>query len=366
MKVYIERDRTRLRIRVIYQGKRYQFSTGLTDTKINRVYVQSIASRIELDLLSNQFDPTLLKYRPQRIGSNPSGITCPELFRQFTEFRFKEKGLAPGSRRRYQPIQSGLEQQLNILAHQVNDRVAGKYAAILLDNMSSWTAQERLRMLAACWSWAVGRYHISEENPWTSQAQRIHPPPRQEVKPFTNAEIVAILNAFRSHRCYSYYFAFISFLFGTGARFGEAAGLRWSAVADNYKTVWIGVSYSRGHYNGTKTKKGRTVLLSGSVSNLLREHRKLLNPKSEDLVFPSPQGLPICDRNFRNRAWKTILEQSHIEYRKPYAIRHSVISHALENRSKPVDVAKQTGHDLRVLLTNYAHVIDQKSVFVEF
>lgn len=48
MRVYIERDRSRLRIRIIYQGKRYQFSTGLTDTKPNRAYVQGIASRIEL------------------------------------------------------------------------------------------------------------------------------------------------------------------------------------------------------------------------------------------------------------------------------------------------------------------------------
>jgi integrase len=70
MRVYVERDRSRLRVRVIYQGKKYQFSTGLTDTKTNRAYVQGIASRIHLDMVSGNFDATLLKYRPQVVGSN--------------------------------------------------------------------------------------------------------------------------------------------------------------------------------------------------------------------------------------------------------------------------------------------------------
>jgi integrase len=180
MRVYVERDRSRLRIRVVYQGKKHQFSTGLMDTKTNRAYVQGIASRIELDMVSGQFDPTLLKYRPNAVGSNPAGMSCPELFRRFTEHQFKAKGLAPGSRRRYQPIQSYLEQRLNVPAHQVSDRIAGNYAALLLERLTARSAKERLWMLASCWDWAQGRYHVAELNPWTAQVQKIKPQPSQK------------------------------------------------------------------------------------------------------------------------------------------------------------------------------------------
>jgi hypothetical protein len=78
-----------LRIRIVYQGKKHQFSTGLADTKTNRAYVQGIASRIQLDMVSGQFDPTLLKYRSNAVGSNPVGISCPEFLSAlpFTDLR---------------------------------------------------------------------------------------------------------------------------------------------------------------------------------------------------------------------------------------------------------------------------------------
>jgi integrase len=319
-----------------------------------------------LDVLSNNFDATLLKYRPHILGQNPTEISVPELFKRFTEYQFKAKGLAPGSRRRYQPIQSCLEKRLNVPAHSVCDRMAGNYAALLLERLTARTAKERLWMLASCWDWAKTRYRIAEVNPWTAQVQRIKPQPSQRVKPFTAAEVKAIVAAFRSSPYYSHYTDFVVFLFGVGCRFGEAAGLQWKHVADDFQTVWIGESVSRGHRKSTKTGKARTVMLSPTVAKMLNDRQKRFQPKPDDLVFPSPKGLPIEDHNFRNRAWKTILEQCHIEYRKPYAVRHSAISHALANGANPMDLAEQTGHDKRVLLSTYAHAIAKQSLFVEF
>jgi integrase len=90
------------------------------------------------------------------------------------------------------------------------------------------------------------------------------------------------------------------------------------------------------------------------------------NPKPDDLVFPAPKGGPICDKLFNRRAWKTVLERLGIDYRRPYTMRHSAISHALANGANPIDLAEQTGHDKRVLLSTYAHAISQQSLFVEF
>jgi integrase len=350
MRVYVERDRSRLRVRVIYQGKKYQFSTGLTDSKTNRAYVQSVASRIELDMASGHFDPTLLKYRPQAVGSNPAGVSCPELFERFTQAIAKDKGLSPGSLRRYQGCASHVRGRLKLPAHQVDGAVANNFVALLTEVVSNRTAKEYLWLLAGCWQWAKGRYHVADQNPWTAQVQRIKPQLQQRVKPFSAAEIVAILRAFRISPHYSHYADFVTFLFGVGCRFGEAAGLRWQHVADDFQTVWIGQSISRGHCKTTKTGKARTVLLSPSVGQILCRRREQLQPQPTALVFPSPKGLAINDHIFRRRAWKTILEQCNIAYRKPYAVRHSAISHALANGASPVDLAEQTGHNKRVLM----------------
>jgi integrase len=366
MKVSIGTNKGWLRLRWQYETKPYSLNVGLQDTPTNRSYAQQVAGRIQFDILGNQFDLTLLKYRPRTLGQKATELTVPELFKRFTAYQFKEKGLAPGSRRRYHPIQSCLEQRLNVPAHQVGERTAGNYAALLLERLESRTAKERLWMLASCWEWAKGKYHIAEENPWTAQVQRIKPQPSQRVKPFTAAEIKAILGAFQTPTHYSHYADFVAFLFGVGCRFGEAAGLQWKHVADNFQTVWIGESVSRGHRKSTKTGKARTVMLSPTVAKMLGDRHTAIKPKSDDLVFPSPKGLPIDDHNFRNRAWKAILEQCRVEYRKPYAVRHSTISHALAHGANPMDLAEQTGHDKRVLLSTYAHAIHHKSLFVEF
>ncbi len=366
MRVYVERDRSRLRVRVTYQGKKHQFSTGLIDTKTNRAYAQGIASRIELDMVSGQFDPTLLKYRPNAVGSNPAGVSCPELFERFTQHRFKDYGLAPGSRSRYTCIENYLSARLDVPAHQVNARTAGDFAAYLSERLSGITAKTYIYLIAAAWDWAKGRYHVTEPNPWAGLAVKIKTQQQQRVKPFTAAEVKAIIGVFRSSKRYQHYAGFVTFLFGVGCRFGEAAGLQWKHVADDCQTCWIGESVSRGHRKSTKTGKARTVMLSPMVAKMLGDRHTAIKPKPDDLVFPSPKGLPIDDHRFRARAWKAVLAQCHIEYRKPYAVRHSAISHALANGANPMDLAEQTGHDKRVLLSTYAHAIAKQSLFVEF
>jgi integrase len=90
-----------------------------------------------------------------------------------------------------------------------------------------------------------------------------------------------------------------------------------------------------------------------------------LAPQPDDLVFPSPKGLAIDDHNFNRRAWKTVLESCHVEYRRPYNLRHSAISHALHNGANPIALAEQTGHDKRVMLSTYAHAIGTDCLFVD-
>jgi integrase len=83
------------------------------------------------------------------------------------------------------------------------------------------------------------------------------------------------------------------------------------------------------------------------------KRRKPISAHPDSLVFPAKEGGHIDDHNFRNRAWKTILEEQGIEYRKPYNTRHTGASHMLQVMH-PTTVAEITGHNVRTLYEHYA------------
>ncbi len=149
------------------------------------------------------------------------------------------------------------------------------------------------------------------------------------------------------------------FLLGVGCRIGEATGLRWYYVADDCGSVNICRSITRGHEGQTKTKRDRTVNLSPAM---LKARREKYQPQPSDLVFSTPTGLPINDRNFRRRAWTEVLRAANVPYRKPYTCRSTAASHALANQEDYVSVAKALGHSPRVLHDHYADVIESRSV----
>jgi integrase len=178
-------------------------------------------------------------------------------------------------------------------------------------------------------------------------------PPQQRAKPFTSAELTAILQGFRANRYYSYYADFVEFLFSTGCRTGEAIGLRWAHLSEDCSKVWIGESVTGGIRKATKTNRAREFRLNQRLSQMLRV-RRLASHSSDGPVFPALKGGTIDARNFRNRAWVTVLEESGVPYRKPYNTRHTFISHALAQGLNPITIAQMTGHDPEILFRHYA------------
>jgi integrase len=364
--IKIESDDDRLRLRFSHAGKRYAMALGLPDSAVNRLVAQQKAAQIELDIVSGNFDTTLKKYKPQKEGSHkPENGTIGELFNAFAQEQVKDKGLYTGSQCRYNATQKHLAkffQDKPIDA--IDETTARGFVAYLRKKVSERTTKDYVTLVQAFWKWAMDK-HCVKSNPWPSLVAGVKPPPKQKVKPFTIAEVQAIQTTFKNDLHYQHYADFVSFLFGTGCRFGEAAALQWKHLSDDFKTVWIGESVSRGTRKTTKTGKARTVNLTPKIAALLKE-RKSEDSKSEDLVFPAPTGIPINDHTFRRRAWKTILAKAEISYRKPYATRHTAISQALANGANPLAVAEETGHDAETLFKWYASVIQPQAVMVEF
>ncbi len=365
MRVYIQKDRERLRIKVIYQGQTYQFSTGLRDSKANRAFVTKIASQIELDMVSDQFDTTLVKYHPQIVGSKPIGIDCAELFHLFTEDR-KSEGLSNGALEKYKAVEANLRRYLkDVEVASLSDRMVGNFISAILENVSNSTARQYLYLLRSAWDWGKGQYPV-KSNPWAPQIGKVKPSPRRKRKPFTEPEIQAIFKGFMEHRHYKHYYPFVVFQLNCGTRPGEASSLTWADVSEDFSVATIQRSYSRGTTRQTtKTGVVREIDIPPPAQKLLKE----LKPADCDsglLVFLAPRGGNINDRLFCRRAWKTILSTCGVEYRPPYAMRASALSHGYKNGADPLELARQGGHSLRTLQDSYLGSVERKPVFIGF
>jgi integrase len=371
--MHIEKRGNSLLIRFSHDGKPYSFSLPKHNNPVGMSAAKMKMAQIEKDINYGNFDTTLLRYKPRKLGNDPTAISAVELFEKYIPHHQQERGLTHGSGLRLKAILSKLDRLLGDKpAEKVTEPVAKDLVTKWLESASSKTVKSYLYYLKACWDWAEGKYHVAESNPWecclTTAITRGHKAPnRQQKKPFTIAELQAIISAFATDSYYSHYTDFIIFLASTACRFGEVAGLRWQHLGSDYSTVWIGESISRGHQNhkGTKTGKHRTIQLPPNVRAMLVARFNRLSPQPDELVFPSPKGLPINDHTFRRRAWKTIIESCHIEYRSPYNLRHTAISHALHNGANYIALAEQTGHDKRMMLSTYAHAIGSECLFVD-
>ena len=351
MAVKVESFQGRLRLRWSCQGKRYGLSLGLDDTQLGRTIAQGRVSQIETDLMTGKFDRTLATYRT---GVNPpepgTKVSAVDLFDRF--MRHKSQGVDARTMGKYQAIGSKVLALLGDEGAAIDEGRADRFRLDLSKVISPDTQKGYLTRLSACWRWGIKEGLVSV-NPWDEVLKRVKVPPKQSARPFTKLEITAILAGFRQDQHYRHYGDFVEFLLSTGCRTGEAIGLRWVHLSEDCGKVWIGESISRGVRKATKTNRSREFGLTTRLCAMLRS-RCPQDFKPDDLVFPSPKGGAIDDHNFRNRAWKTVLKEAGVSYRKPYNTRHTFISHALASGVNPMTIAQMAGHDPEVLFSNYA------------
>lgn len=352
-RVQINCDRGMLRLRFTYRGKRRSLSLGIEDTRINRGYAFGIAQRIELDIRSNQLDESLNRYRPTLIGN--CGMVCDELFSRFTRHKRLNFGLSTRTIQcHYLPLVSHLKQWMNKPAHQITIDEARDFVAILSERNSASTVKRRIWLLSAAWEWAKEQSLITTVNPWIGLAVALKPVPKQPTKPFTKQELDSIIQTFRGHKYYAVYADFVYFLAAIGARPSEAINLQWQHISDDFSSVWISAS---------KTNRSRVVMLPGDVQSMLKSRFNPGKTKPDSIVFPSAVDKRIVLKNFRERAWRAVLGQCSIEYRRPYCLRHTAISLALKSGSDPIAVAEQAGHNKKILFDIYSHAMESRPVF---
>lgn len=361
--VQIKSSNNRLQLVFSFGGKRHYLSTGHPDTPQYRQLAQMKASEIEKDILYERFDPTLEKYKPKSVLSTVTPVTpistpkpdLSELWGKYIEW--KRPQCAPSTmKNQYRAYSSYLER---LPVHNLDQ--ANEIRDYVLQTIPINSAKRFIVAINACCKWAI-KSGLITENPFDGMAGEIKLPlsekANDDINPFSLAERDQIIKAFKSNRYYNFYAPLVEFQFATGARPSEALALQWKHVTSDLKFISFEQALTVSEKGlavkqGLKTQEKRKFPCNAKVQTILK-NIKPENAKPDDLVFPSPEGKYIDFHNFRNRAWKTVLEGLDIAYRKPYQTRHTFITFALENGLDAKDVARLVGNTPEIIYRHYA------------
>lgn len=361
----------RLQLRFRYAGDRKYVSLGLPDTPVNQKAAQRLASQIELDIASGNFDPTLAKYKPQSVLSTTVPDITPKATPTLTDLwlaytQYKASSLKETTKG-YHASFARLFQRIGDVA--LLDALAVKAA---LEKVTTVHQTKRaLSQLNSACEWAV-KHQLIDANPYQGMAKEM-PKYRYQLEPrpdaFTEEERDRILEAFRNHRgnwngrghtgiSYAHYNSFVEFLFLTGCRPSEAIGLQWKHITEDGSFI---------HFEGSVTTSGngKPIRVAGSKNNKKRRFpcseklRQLLlsirpEPIAPDtLVFPSPKGKFIIYNNFCNNAWKRIVNPIKPDT-TPYSCRDTFITTQILKGVPESVIAKWCDTSVQMIQTYYA------------
>jgi integrase len=173
---------------------------------------------------------------------------------------------------------------------------------------------------------------------WTTAnpLENVHRPRHEyQVRAFTPAEIGALLEVADSETA-----LIVRTLASTGLRFGELAGLRWSAVDLEHSVLEVREQFTHGAWSPLKTANApRSIPLPTALRDLLRARYSALNhgsivlrPREDDrLVFTSPEGGELDANNWRERRWLPLLKATAPDAKHPKRVAVTGAPHMLRH-----------------------------------
>jgi integrase len=378
-----------LSLRFFAKKQKYK-ALGLTDTPENRIKANECALMAERDILTGEFDLTLEKYLPIN-QVKTSGVPLEsieeiphlkELYQVFCQ-QIQSTIAFSTYEQRYQytflKLVEACPQDIR-KAKQIRDVVIEKTS-------SKRVAKDFLNCLGRVIDFAIEEEMLPEDtkNTYNRLAARIRTPSKLETRKyvqdnenserraFTPEEAQAIIEEFSFRGCpQGKYVPLVKFLFLTGCRTQEAAGLRWGDINLDCSHIIFKQALER---RSKKPKPLKTQHVGGKIvtrnfscgaklQQLLLEIRPD-NFNSSDYVFNN-NGEPINMMSFYNTWYrchpgpgklgvlqKLIKERKVSKYLKPYATRHTFITEQLRNGAQPADVAALVGNTPETIYKHY-------------
>jgi integrase len=245
--------------------------------------------------------------------------------------------------------------------------------AELLERYAASTTRKVLLYARAANCWAIEEEILSKN--FYSRLFKNIPKSQKDGrsrKCFEKHEIQQILAAFSSNEfvskfsvhLHSHYRGYVEFLTLTGFRPEEAIALQWADI--NNSRIIVSRAYSQGILKSTKTYEARTFPVNSQLGDLLQSL-----PRTQNLVFPSPEGGYINQHNFGERYWKPIVKKlisggKVAEYLPSYNLRHSWITRMLRSGLDIATVAKLAGNKPDTIMKHYLAARSQDLVLPDF
>lgn len=363
--------RIRLPRLVIDTGAKRYISTGLPNTPENYQEVQVLCWQIDKDIKTGNLDVTLERYKnafkPKITLSKDKNTDLAVLWELYKNHR-KPLVSSVTFKIEYETRIPNLIKKLP----STNIKDAHLIREHLIQTLSKNAVKKTLGYFEACCRWALDQ-KIIPENYFYGYRRSIRVRKGKKKDPFTQEECNIILEAFRVHHKYSYYYNFVKFLILTGCRTGEAVGLHWYNVILDTKNPYIlfTETYSeRTHeLKPNKNEEIRRFPCNDTLAELLRSIKPSdVNPNQ--LVFPYHYDGDYINLNFfTNHIWrgtnnngyvsdgvlKPLLDSGIIErYRPPYNCRHTFITMMLNRHIPVATVAEWVGNTPYVVYKYYA------------
>ena len=181
---------------------------------------------------------------------------------------------------------------------------------------------------------------------------------REEMRFLAPAELWRLADAIDGR-----YRAFVLLAGYSGLRLGELLALRWQHVDIGRRQVTVHETLTdlAGHisFGPPKTPAAvRSVMVTTAVIDALVSHRS--QSADHDLVFTSPDGLPIRATLFRRRFWLPAVTQAGLLPLRIHDLRHTAISLWIAAGAHPKQIAVRAGHtSVSVVLDRYGHLLPQ-------
>lgn len=346
-----------------YMGRRCREITALDDTPSNRKKLEAVLSKIEAEIVLDQFDyaayfPNSGLLQEIQVKENRQALRLPKsgipTLAQFaaTWANEKEVDWRDSYKRTIRTyldtyILPGLgELPLDAIKRETLlgfraelARRKGKRS----QQLSAATLNRCMTIIKQILTEGCLRYELP--NP-TANIKRVKTP-RSHVEPFTLPEARQIIEAVRGD-----FRNYLIVRFFTGLRSGEANGLKWKFIDFERRQILVRETFVDGKTEYTKTDGSqREIDMSQVVFDALQAQYRTVEKNGEnDYVFCFRGGLPIYNKNFVNRIWNPLFEELEITRRRPYNMRHTAATLWIASGEAPEWVAKQLGHTTTEML----------------
>jgi integrase len=346
----------RIQIVLTYRGVRKYLSLGLPDSKPNRVFAEMVKSRIVSDLLNDNFDPTLEKYKRDALKPDEQkpddDISIAQLWEKYTNY--KRPQLAPST------IAKDFDRVAVYIARFPVSTLDGAIAVRdYLNSITTPNTTKRvLTQLNACCAWAVDS-RLVVVNPFVGMAAGIKAPKvktdGEDIDPFSPDERERIIQALKAIN--SEYATLVEFMFRTGCRPSEAIALQFKHISVGCKTITFEQAVTTSENGlvvkqGLKTQQKRVFPCGKDLTAFL----KSISPEQidrEQFIFRSPKKKFIDFHNFSNRVWHPTLASLNIKKRNPYQMRHTFITYCINSGMNAKDVARLVGNSAEIIYKHY-------------